>query len=281
MRYQYNMERLTKLLRDFYRVSGVRIGAFSREYRQIAAIPEAASRFCTRLRQYPAIAQQCLDCDAHAFRDCREFSIYRCHMGIVEAVAPIVNDYTTYGYLMIGQLLDDTSLEEQWSHTRAQCLRYQVPANVLEELQTFFYELPIRQTEYIRSATELVKICARFIWMEDLIALQQDDLMKRLYAVIDENLAAPLTIDFICQALHMGKTSLAGAVKKVSGATVGQIVRERRIAAAKKLLLTTDRPINEIAGACGVSDYNYFTKVFKSETQQTPREFRLRWKNVD
>ncbi|MFR3483991.1 MAG: PocR ligand-binding domain-containing protein [Clostridia bacterium] len=154
MRYQYNMERLTKLLRDFYRVSGVRIGVFSREYRQIAAIPEAASRFCTRLRQYPAIAQQCLDCDAHAFRDCREFSIYRCHMGIVEAVAPIVNDYTTYGYLMIGQLLDDTSLEEQWSHTRAQCLRYQVPANVLEELQTFFYELPIRQTEYIRSATE-------------------------------------------------------------------------------------------------------------------------------
>ena len=87
--------------------------------------------------------------------------------------------------------------------------------------------------------------------------------------------------DFICQALHMGKTSLAGAVKKVSGATVGQIVRGRRIAAAKKLLLTTDRPINEIAGACGVSDYNYFTKVFKSETQQTPREFRLRWKNVD
>ncbi|MFQ9801142.1 MAG: hypothetical protein ACLR23_21955 [Clostridia bacterium] len=63
--------------------------------------------------------------------------------------------------------------------------------------------------------------------------MQQDDLMKRLYAVIDENLAAPLTIDFICQALHMGKTSLAGAVKKVSGATVGQIVRERRIAAAK------------------------------------------------
>ncbi|MFQ9801143.1 MAG: helix-turn-helix domain-containing protein [Clostridia bacterium] len=45
--------------------------------------------------------------------------------------------------------------------------------------------------------------------------------------------------------------------------------------------MTTDRPINEIAGACGVSDYNYFTKVFKSETQQTPREFRLRWKNVD
>ncbi len=67
MRYQYNMERLTKLLRDFYRVSGVRIGVFSREYRQIAAIPEAASRFCTRLRQYPAIAQQCLDCDAMRF----------------------------------------------------------------------------------------------------------------------------------------------------------------------------------------------------------------------
>ena len=39
--------------------------------------------------------------------------------------------------------------------------------------------------------------------------------------------------------------------------------------------------VAQIAGACGVSDYNYFTKVFKSETQQTPREFRLRWKNVD
>ena len=281
MRYQYNMERLTRLLADFHRVSGLRIGVFSRDGKQIAAVPEQASRFCTRLRQYPGITQKCVECDARAFQDCRELSIYRCHMGIVEAAAPIVNDYTIYGYLMIGQMLDDSPIEQQWKFTRETCLRCQIAPEKLDELHSYFLRLPVRRAEYIQSATELVRVCARFIWMEDLIALQQDDLMKRLYAVIDENLAAPLTMDRICQTLHMGKTALTASVKSISGATVGQIVRERRVAMAKRLLLTTDRPINEIADACGLSDYNYFTKVFKAETRQTPREFRRTWRDMN
>ena len=44
--------------------------------------------------------------------------------------------------------------------------------------------------------------------------------------------------------------------------------------AAKSLLLQNDLPISAVADAVGISDYNYFSRVFRSVTGMTPRDFR-------
>ena len=38
----------------------------------------------------------------------------------------------------------------------------------------------------------------------------------------------------------------------------------------------TEMRLAEIAGACGVEDQSYFTKVFKNVTGETPQQFRNR-----
>ncbi|MDR0449767.1 MAG: AraC family transcriptional regulator, partial [Treponema sp.] len=43
---------------------------------------------------------------------------------------------------------------------------------------------------------------------------------------------------------------------------------------AEELLESGVKLISEIAEAVGISDYNYFTKVFKEETGITPSVFR-------
>ncbi|WP_225047821.1 helix-turn-helix domain-containing protein [Lacticaseibacillus kribbianus] len=49
---------------------------------------------------------------------------------------------------------------------------------------------------------------------------------------------------------------------------------DRRIAAAKTLIATDARPINQIAESLGYTNFSYFTRLFKREVGQTPREYR-------
>ena len=43
---------------------------------------------------------------------------------------------------------------------------------------------------------------------------------------------------------------------------------------AKRLIVTTEMPIQNIAEAVGIPDYSYFIKVFKSATGNTPTHYR-------
>ena len=52
------------------------------------------------------------------------------------------------------------------------------------------------------------------------------------------------------------------------------MIAARRVQAAKKLLASGDLPVSAIAEEVGFSDYNYFTRIFKSQTGMSPRDFR-------
>ena len=43
---------------------------------------------------------------------------------------------------------------------------------------------------------------------------------------------------------------------------------------AKRLLLTTRKPIADIAMEVGFSSFSYFSKMFKAQMQKTPSEYR-------
>ena len=49
-----------------------------------------------------------------------------------------------------------------------------------------------------------------------------------------------------------------------------------RIEYAKKLLLTTDLPIEEVIWQCGYSNKGFFYKKFRESTGCTPMHFRTR-----
>ncbi len=51
-------------------------------------------------------------------------------------------------------------------------------------------------------------------------------------------------------------------------------IRMQRIEEAKRLLSGTDLPISEISYSIGYEDVNYFHRVFKKLTNQTPSEYR-------
>ena len=67
-------------------------------------------------------------------------------------------------------------------------------------------------------------------------------------------------------------------LKERKGMTLRQYIIAYRIKAAKRLLQFSARTVNEIAEELGFTDASYFTKVFKGEVRETPKEYRNRFK---
>ena len=107
-----------------------------------------------------------------------------------------------------------------------------------------------------------------------ILTAEQTDLQK-LELYLDQHYMEKLSLESISQQLHIGRTKLCALAKELSeGQTLSYLVAQRRIDAAKRLLVQSSLPISAIGESVGISDYNYFSKVFRSATGMTPSAFR-------
>ena len=66
----------------------------------------------------------------------------------------------------------------------------------------------------------------------------------------------------------------ARLIKRIFRLTPSQLIAQRRLAAASRLLLESGRTVAEIALACGFYDHSAFTRAFHAATGSTPTQFR-------
>ena len=77
------------------------------------------------------------------------------------------------------------------------------------------------------------------------------------------------------QLLGISVSALNKCVQKVSGSTPLQIVQQRTVAEAKRLLISDkNMRIKEITDKLGFKDSSHFVKFFKKYTNITPLEYR-------
>ena len=93
-------------------------------------------------------------------------------------------------------------------------------------------------------------------------------------AYIDENLREKLPVSEIAKALSVSVSTLNRCAEKNVNMAIGKFILQKRIMLACKYLKDPKYNISEIAGNCGITDYNYFSRVFKLKTGMTPREYR-------
>ncbi len=61
----------------------------------------------------------------------------------------------------------------------------------------------------------------------------------------------------------MSESTLRRSFKEHTGKTIGEHLRELRVAAAARRLAFGDEPVREIARAVGLPDANYFARAFR------------------
>ena len=83
-----------------------------------------------------------------------------------------------------------------------------------------------------------------------------------------------ISLSVLIDIAAMSKANLTRRFLKETGYTVSSFIRDTRCYHAKRLLENSELSIKEISSYVGYEDYNYFTKVFRSVTKHTPREYR-------
>jgi len=120
--------------------------------------------------------------------------------------------------------------------------------------------------------------CAlRFCDMNSLKEIQRYSLLvQTVLQTVDRDLSQPLTLQDFAKKLNVNSSYLSNLFSKEVGVTLTEYVTAQRISYAADLLLTTQEPIKTVAKKAGIPDVQYFSRLFKKRTGQTPSQYRMR-----
>jgi len=98
-------------------------------------------------------------------------------------------------------------------------------------------------------------------------------IVRKAVDYIQVNLEKTLTLKDIAAAIHVHPSHLSRKFKQDTGLTIIDYVNQKRVEEAKLHLQAGNTTITDIALMVGYNDLNYFTRVFKKMTGQTPSQY--------
>lgn len=126
-------------------------------------------------------------------------------------------------------------------------------SNVLENREL------LRQ-RYRQSATQLPTGSTQ---VDDAPATLDEEFLQRVTHCIKQELGNDLTIDTLCGAMNMGRTSFYNKIKALTGMAPADFVRNIRMQEAALLLKSRRYTVAEVSDRMGFADPKYFTDTFK------------------
>jgi len=267
---------LLRLITNLHTLTGIRASIYDASGKDIC-LDDVHMPFCQKINADKEGHALCVDCDKREIERCAGRNgayLYRCHAGICEAIVPIRAEGKPLAYLLFGQYLDTSPIEKQWERTRRSLDWY---SGDMEELRRAYEEFGQYTSQEIAAYTEVLEALAAYIQMAGMIRTAEYSDLQRLDVYLEQHYMEKISLTTISEALNISRTKLCAMAKRLSGGkTLSRMIAERRVAAAKVQLLRSNTPIAEVAEAVGIADYNYFTKIFRSITGETPSAFRSR-----
>ena len=98
---------------------------------------------------------------------------------------------------------------------------------------------------------------------------------------INAHLGSCLRVQDVARSVDMSTGYFSRAFKKAIGVSYSDYVTKSRLDLAKRLLLTSDSPIAEVALACGLADQSHLTRLFSRTEGLPPRAWRRMLRDCD
>ncbi|MCX6896835.1 MAG: AraC family transcriptional regulator, partial [Verrucomicrobia bacterium] len=89
-----------------------------------------------------------------------------------------------------------------------------------------------------------------------------------------KNLHRDISRDETARHAGISPSHFSRLLKERTGRSFTELLRQCRVDLACDLLQKTEKPIAQIADACGFCDQSYFTRVFQDVKGVTPKQFR-------
>lgn len=120
----------------------------------------------------------------------------------------------------------------------------------------------------------LMQTKARMVLTTNLQQLANTNRLAYAVKYIQENIHRNLTIHELADKACMSEPNFFRCFKQQYGITPVEYINQQRIRLSMKLLANTEYSISDICFACGYNNLNYFLKVFKKATGDTPASYR-------
>jgi AraC family transcriptional activator of pobA len=153
-----------------------------------------------------------------------------------------------------------------------------------EKIITLFEEIVMESEHPARMGNDLIRVLLIQVFI--LLARPNLDyeqkqsfpynhtLLKSFQKLVDKNYARLKLPKDYAGLLYITPNHLNAICNDMLGIPAGEVIRNRVLLEAKRLLINRSISVAEIAGELNFSDNSYFTKFFKKYTGQTPEDFR-------
>lgn len=101
-----------------------------------------------------------------------------------------------------------------------------------------------------------------------------EKIIKGFNTLIDDHFNEESSVNFYADRLNITANYLNILSQKYLKMPASDVIKQRTILEAKRLLTSTDLSIKEIGYQLGFNDNTYFSKVFKKYTGKTPGDFK-------
>lgn len=184
-----------------------------------------------------------------------------------------------YGTAIVFSGMPDMDLPDGPHHLRIRDGAVQAELTILvESLQR---EIDGRRPEAKRAIRHLAGLVS--VWLDRQILLEEDgprrpDSARRLAsgfaALVEKDFRSAKSVSDYAAELGVTPTHLTRVCNRTCGRTASDLLAERKISEAQRLLADTRAPIKEIASALGYASPAYFTRAFQARAGASPTTFR-------
>ena len=259
-----NKEKLLELIKSFYNLTGIKVAVYDNRFTEILAYPAYDTTFCALLHKSESGCRKCTQSTENLCKQCvreKRGIIERCHAGLTEAVAPIVDGVSVIGYIMLGQITNECDRERFCQDVTDKCKGYKLCD---AELKAAIDEVLYYSDAQLDDAARILNALASGIIHDKIVYYAEISVTQKIVDYIRENLSEDLSVKSLCEVFHLSKSELYRITKGCMPEGIAAFVKKERIKKAADLLKTTNKPSWEIAAETGFSDVNYFLRIFKA-----------------
>ena len=135
-------------------------------------------------------------------------------------------------------------------------------------------------TWWSKSALKEEKCKALFLFIYFLLTDTRTDAedenvhIAKVREYVRKNLQREISLNDLAGHVHLATPYLCALFKQHMGKTIVEYINSERIAMAKQMMHMQEATLTEIAEACGYTNYNYFSEVFRRTVGVSPSQYR-------
>lgn len=134
------------------------------------------------------------------------------------------------------------------------------------------------QHSILRALLDALLFKLSFFIEPDNTATTNISIIPKLESLIEQYYKEHLPSSFYADQLNISLQRMNMYTKNYLNKTVTDLLNERLLNEAKRLLVYTDKSVSEIAYDLNFNDNSYFNRFFKRSEKETPEQFRKRFK---